>query len=581
MTGKLNEVQLLSDLAKKNTLPEYFAAQKASQCSVGLSFCTKAPVKLNRRFAHGAYSVISAGTIRIPDRESASSKNRVELEVAVKRLRIKNKSRCNIGATTGPVARALRSCGETMHLPSPMMCVLDALTLWRGRATQADALYLEELEEELEFQLGIIDHLNKKYKPYPSELDHIHNEEDLLRKSQGTPFVVQYLFSHQTPRRTCEYWIVTELCVGNIRQFFRSHRLFMKKSLKARAESEAGETEEEVDTVAKSTAALLVHLLTPIMFALKHLHAKNILHRDIKEDNILITNYGVPKLCDFNLARDFTLLVRASETRTDAFDINTSEIKFTWDDKVGTDYYQAPELVCRKPFNSKVDIWSLGVTAFSLYMNLPMKKLFNISGWKGLQAVYQFGEAFDGKQFQQDFLKRLNLPPVSPQKDNQEAAATYELMNNMIRKFLIVDTRQRVSAAEWCNNDSFGEQRQAYHETWVDFSMAPTMFHEAELPRTSAIRSQSESEEIPVYCTKDTVFQGRMAALHSRLIHMLLRPKVDQNLRQKMKASIVLYHSSHRGNSLKNPTEVLRNRLSKVSDLESTSNPMYENQKKV
>jgi len=67
-----------------------------------------------------------------------------------------------------------------------------------------------------------------------------------------------------------------------------------------------------------------------------------VIHRDLKPQNILITNAAVVKLADFGLARAFSLPSRCY----------THEVVTLW--------YRAPEILLGSPFYiSSVDIWSL------------------------------------------------------------------------------------------------------------------------------------------------------------------------------------------------------------------------------
>ncbi|MCI0556375.1 MAG: serine/threonine protein kinase, partial [Anaerolineae bacterium] len=83
--------------------------------------------------------------------------------------------------------------------------------------------------------------------------------------------------------------------------------------------------------------------------ALIRSHHLNIIHRDIKPDNVLIAEDGAPKLADFGVAR-LTAGTRMTRTGT----------------KVGTPYYMAPEAWKGERIDAQADIWSLGVMLFEM-----------------------------------------------------------------------------------------------------------------------------------------------------------------------------------------------------------------------
>ena len=91
----------------------------------------------------------------------------------------------------------------------------------------------------------------------------------------------------------------------------------------------------------------VVRLGIDICKALEVCHSRNIIHRDIKPQNIFISPYGDYKLGDFGIAR-------------------TIEKTAGGMSKKGTYKYMAPEVFRGENYDSTVDIYSLGIVLFSL-----------------------------------------------------------------------------------------------------------------------------------------------------------------------------------------------------------------------
>lgn len=100
-----------------------------------------------------------------------------------------------------------------------------------------------------------------------------------------------------------------------------------------------------------------------ICLAIKHVHDRRILHRDIKTQNIFLTSSGIAKLGDFGIARVLN---------------TTSELARTC---IGTPYYLSPEICENKPYNNKSDVWSLGCVLYEL---TTLKHAFEAKNIKNL-----------------------------------------------------------------------------------------------------------------------------------------------------------------------------------------------------
>ncbi|XP_029563380.1 serine/threonine-protein kinase Nek1 isoform X6 [Salmo trutta] len=103
--------------------------------------------------------------------------------------------------------------------------------------------------------------------------------------------------------------------------------------------------------------------LVQICLALKHVHDRKILHRDIKSQNIFLTKDGTIQLGDFGIARVLNSTVELARTC------------------IGTPYYLSPEICENKPYNNKSDVWALGCV---LYEMCTLKHAFEAGNMKNL-----------------------------------------------------------------------------------------------------------------------------------------------------------------------------------------------------
>ncbi|ETE73481.1 Hormonally up-regulated neu tumor-associated kinase, partial [Ophiophagus hannah] len=140
------------------------------------------------------------------------------------------------------------------------------------------------------------------------------------------------------------YYLVMELCPGGNLM----HKIYEKKRLE---EHEARK------------------YIRQLILAVEHLHRAGVVHRDLKIENLLLDEDNNIKLIDFGLSNCASIL-----GYTDPFST-----------QCGSPAYAAPELLARKKYGPKIDVWSIGVNMYAMLTGtLP----FTVEPFS-LRALYQ------------------------------------------------------------------------------------------------------------------------------------------------------------------------------------------------
>jgi serine/threonine protein kinase len=95
-----------------------------------------------------------------------------------------------------------------------------------------------------------------------------------------------------------------------------------------------------------------IRILLPIAEALDYAHSHNLIHRDVKPSNILLTEHGQPMLTDFGIAKVLDLEETMELTGTSA--------------AMGTPEYMAPEQTTAKTADHRADIYALGIVLYEM-----------------------------------------------------------------------------------------------------------------------------------------------------------------------------------------------------------------------
>jgi len=113
---------------------------------------------------------------------------------------------------------------------------------------------------------------------------------------------------------------------------------------------------------------LRVGILRDIALAMNYLHAKSIIHRDLKSHNLLVAEDWKVKVCDFGLART----APEGEEQKGGMTI------------VGTNEWMAPEVAMGEAYDNSADVFSFGMVMYELITRdkPPVRKLRDCYGFK-------------------------------------------------------------------------------------------------------------------------------------------------------------------------------------------------------
>ncbi|XP_025751387.2 hormonally up-regulated neu tumor-associated kinase [Manacus vitellinus] len=215
----------------------------------------------------------------------------------------------------------------------------DSDVLGEGRKTKMFAnLPFALLAEKIKVAVKVIDKKRAKKDTYVTKNL---RREGQIQQMIRHPNIAQLLDILETEN---SYYLVMELCPGGNLM----HKIYEKKRLE---EHEARK------------------YIRQLILAVEHLHRAGVVHRDLKIENLLLDEDNNIKLIDFGLSNCAGILGYSDPFST----------------QCGSPAYAAPELLARKKYGPKIDVWSIGVNMYAMLTGtLP----FTVEPFS-LRALYQ------------------------------------------------------------------------------------------------------------------------------------------------------------------------------------------------
>lgn len=172
--------------------------------------------------------------------------------------------------------------------------------------------------------------------------------------------------------------------------------------------------------------------LKMLLEGVKYLHDNYILHRDLKPDNVLLSETGILKLIDFGLACDYP-----------------AELGERMDCRVVTLWYRAPELFFKAPeYGPAVDMWSVGCIFAEMLRGAPL-----FQGKEEIDTLHQIADIL-GDILWPGCDKLPNFVRITPRTPPPSLGELFPALRDqvdaldLIQKMLCLDPLKRISASD-------------------------------------------------------------------------------------------------------------------------------------
>ena len=224
-------------------------------------------------------------------------------------------------------------------------------------------------------RLVAIKSINKEKIKNERQKQKIKQETEIMETLSKSKNIVKIFETYETKKHIC---IVMEyICAGDLLTYIK------KRS--------------------KLTEPVAKFIFKQIVLGIKHIHDNNIIHRDIKLDNILLDLDNNIKICDFGVSRK----------------INIGDIMF---EQCGTPAYIAPEILINKGYEGfGVDVWSAGVVLYAMlsgtvpFKGNNIKELHDLiinGNYKEINGISKEADDLIKKILEVDAKKRIKIDQI-------------------------------------------------------------------------------------------------------------------------------------------------------------------------
>lgn len=217
------------------------------------------------------------------------------------------------------------------------------------------------------------------------------------------------------------------------------------------------------------------YLLYQMLCGLKHIHSVGIIHRDLKPSNIVVDRKCTLKILDFGLARSNQI----SNQHMTPY--------------VVTRYYRSPEVILGMPYETNVDIWSVGcIMGEMIRRQVVFCGQDHIDQWH--RIIFLLGspsKEFENrlKESVKEFItmrtpRRTGMPfeEIFPDEYFPENSKQYEQLNSLnardlLSKMLVIDPKYRLTVDEalkhpyihlWYKDDEVNGPRPGVYDSGIE-----------------------------------------------------------------------------------------------------------------